>query len=73
VVATAVGGVEDAIGDAALLVPPGEKETAARALERLRDEAELRESLAAAGIAHVRAHTLEEESKRVAKFICETA
>ena len=69
VVATAVGGVSEAIGDAALLIPAGEPETAARALERLRDEVALRERLAEAGFEHVRARTLEAESGRVASFI----
>jgi glycosyltransferase involved in cell wall biosynthesis len=69
VVATAVGGVEEALGDAALLVPPGQAEAAARALERIRDEDALRKRLAQAGLAHVREHTLEAESRRVAAFI----
>jgi glycosyltransferase involved in cell wall biosynthesis len=69
VVATAVGGVEEAVGDAALLVAPGEVEAAARALERLRDEAELRQRLVEAGLSHVRTRTLESESRRVAAFI----
>jgi glycosyltransferase involved in cell wall biosynthesis len=69
VVATAVGGVEEAIGGAALMVPPGDAEIAARALERLRDEDELRARLTTAGLAEVRAHTIEAESERVAAFI----
>jgi glycosyltransferase involved in cell wall biosynthesis len=69
VVATAVGGVQEALGDAALLVPPGEPEAAARALERLRDEPALRDDLVRTGLAHVREHTLEAEARRVAAFI----
>ncbi len=38
VVATAVGGVPDMAGDAALLVPPGDPDAAAAALNRLADE-----------------------------------
>jgi glycosyltransferase involved in cell wall biosynthesis len=69
VVATAVGGVEKALGDAALLIPPGEAEAAAQALERLRDEPQLREDLVRTGLAHVREHTLEAEARRVSAFL----
>ena len=69
VVATAVGGVEEAIGDAALLVPPGEVDVAAGALARIADDAQLRERLVAAGLEHVHAHTIEAETARVASFI----
>ena len=69
VVATAVGGVEESIGDAALLVPPGEIDPAVGALARIADDASLRERLVATGLEHVRAHTIEAESRRVASFI----
>jgi glycosyltransferase involved in cell wall biosynthesis len=69
VVATAVGGVEEAIGAAALLVPPGEVADAAGALQRVADDADLRKRLISAGLEHVRAHTIEAECKRVARFV----
>jgi glycosyltransferase involved in cell wall biosynthesis len=68
-VATAVGGVPEAVGDAALLVPPGDPEAAADALRRLEADPELRERLARRGIERVRGQTLEAESRRVAAFL----
>ena len=49
VVATAVGGVPDAVGDDALLVPPGDAQAAASALARIAREPELRDRLVAGG------------------------
>jgi glycosyltransferase involved in cell wall biosynthesis len=69
IVATAVGGVEEAISDSALLVPPGDVAAAVGALQRLADDPQLRERLVAAGREHVRAHTIEAECERVAEFI----
>lgn len=69
VVATAVGGVADAAGDAAVLVPPGEADPAAEALARVGAEPELRRRLVEAGAARVREHTTEAESRRVAEFL----
>ncbi len=69
VVATAVGGVPEAAGDAALLVPPGDAEALAAALERLRDEPALRARLVQAGLERVRERTLEAEAWRVAAFL----
>lgn len=69
VVATAVGGVAEAAGDAALLIPPGEPEAAARALERVATDAGLRERMVGAGLERARAVTLEAESERLARFI----
>jgi glycosyltransferase involved in cell wall biosynthesis len=68
IVATAVGGVPDAAGDAALLVPPGEAEAAVEALIRLASEAELRERLVESGVERVRRHTTAAEVGRVAEF-----
>lgn len=73
VVATAVGGVPAGVGEAALLVPPGDAETAAGALRRLADDAELRERLIEAGVALVRENTLERASRRVVDFIAASA
>jgi glycosyltransferase involved in cell wall biosynthesis len=72
VVATAVGGVPDAVGDAALLVPPGDPDAAARALARLAADEGLRRRLVRRGLDRVRGQTLEAESARVAAFLANT-
>jgi glycosyltransferase involved in cell wall biosynthesis len=69
VVATAVGGVPDAAGDAALLIGPADAGAAAQAVERIAREPALRACLIAAGFDHARAHTLERETGRVAAFM----
>jgi glycosyltransferase involved in cell wall biosynthesis len=69
VVATAVGGVAEAAGDAALLVPPGEAGPPADALARVGAEPDLRRRLVEAGAAQVREHTTEAECRRVADFL----
>ncbi len=69
VVATDVGGIRAAVGDAALLVEPGRPEAAAESLERIGREPELREQLVTRGLDLVRAHTIESESARTARFI----
>jgi glycosyltransferase involved in cell wall biosynthesis len=69
VVATAVGGVPEGAGDAALLVPPGDPDAAARALERLAADPELRRRLVEAGIERLRGRTLEAQSALVARFL----
>jgi glycosyltransferase involved in cell wall biosynthesis len=71
VVATAVGGVPEAAGDAALLIPPGDPEAAAAALSRIAAEPELRAQLVKKGIERVRGRTLEAESARVAHFLAD--
>jgi len=68
-VATDVGGVGEAIGPAALHVPPGDPAAAVAALGRIGGEAELRETLIRAGHAYVSDHTAELESRRVARFL----
>jgi glycosyltransferase involved in cell wall biosynthesis len=73
VVATAVGGVPDGVGGAALLVPPGDAAAAAGALRRLAAESELREHLTQEGLALVRENTLERASRRVVDFIAASA
>ena len=57
VVATAVGGLPDAIrdGETGLLVPPGDPTALREAIERLLADADLRERLGAAARAHVEA------------------
>jgi glycosyltransferase involved in cell wall biosynthesis len=69
VVATAVGGIPEAAGDSALLVPAGDADAAAVALARLAADCELRERLIGAGIARIRRHTVEAETQRVASFL----
>jgi glycosyltransferase involved in cell wall biosynthesis len=69
VVATAVGGVAEAAGEAALLVPPGDADAAVSALERLAGEPALRKQLVEAGLERVRGRTLEAQCAAVAKFL----
>lgn len=69
VVATAVGGVPEAVGSAALLIPPDDAGAAVAALERIAADAELRARLVAAGLDHARRHTREAEIERVGAFI----
>jgi glycosyltransferase involved in cell wall biosynthesis len=68
VVATAVGGVPDAAGEAALLVPPGDAPAAVQALTRMAGDAALRERLVDSGVERVRQHTTSAEVRRVAEF-----
>ena len=72
VVATDVGGVRDAAEGAALLVPAGDAEAAATALERLAEDGELRERLVEAGATRAREQSLEAGTARVARFLTET-
>jgi glycosyltransferase involved in cell wall biosynthesis len=69
VVATAVGGVPDAVGQAALLVEPGDAAAPAAQLKRLADDPALRGHLIESGVERVRSHTLEAESRRVVEFL----
>jgi glycosyltransferase involved in cell wall biosynthesis len=68
VVATAVGGVPDAVGESALLVEPGDADAPAQQLKRLADDPALRGHLIESGVERVRSHTLEAESGRVVEF-----
>jgi glycosyltransferase involved in cell wall biosynthesis len=70
VVATEVGGVgAGPERGAVVLVPPDDAPAAARALERVAGDPELRERLIRAGLELARARTLDAESRRVARFI----
>ena len=71
VVATDVGGIGDAVGPAAILIPPGDVGAAISALEDLRRDAGLRAAVTDAGGEYARLHTLEREVERVAEFIQE--
>lgn len=68
-VATAVGGVPGLALGAAVLVPPGDAEAAARGLESLAKSEPLRARLTASGLDRARRYTLERESKRVVEFL----
>jgi glycosyltransferase involved in cell wall biosynthesis len=69
VVATAVGGVAEAAGDAALLIPPRDAPAAVDALARIAAEPELRTALIDHGLELAQRQTLDSESARVAAFI----
>jgi glycosyltransferase involved in cell wall biosynthesis len=69
VVATAVGSVAQAVGDAALLVAPEDAIAAADRLRQLAADRGLRERLVQAGVRRVRAHTMETEVRRTAAFL----
>jgi glycosyltransferase involved in cell wall biosynthesis len=73
VVATDVGGIREAVGEATLLVPPGRPEEVAEALARIGRDDELRGALVDRGLDLVRARTLEAESARAAAFIAAAA
>jgi glycosyltransferase involved in cell wall biosynthesis len=57
------------VGEAALLVGPGDAGAAAQAVARIAADPELRSRLVSAGFAEARAHTLDHEIKLVADFI----
>jgi glycosyltransferase involved in cell wall biosynthesis len=71
IVATDVGGVSEVVTDNVngLLVPPGRPRALADAVSRLVRDPEMARELASAGLEHVRNHTLESESERVAAFL----
>ncbi len=68
VVASAVGGVPDAAGEAALLVAPRDAGAAAGAVARIADDRQLRDRLINAGFTQARIHTQEAETGRLMKF-----
>jgi glycosyltransferase involved in cell wall biosynthesis len=69
VVATDVGGIGAAVGEAVLLVPPGDAAAPARELVKIGAKPALRRRLVEAGNAAVRARTLQEEVRRTANFL----
>jgi glycosyltransferase involved in cell wall biosynthesis len=69
VVATAVGGVAAAVGDAALLIEPDSAAQAAAAVRRLADDRGLRGELVERGLRRVREHTIEAETRRLVAFL----
>jgi glycosyltransferase involved in cell wall biosynthesis len=70
VVATDVGGVRDALagGSTGLIVPPEDAPAAAAALERLADDAGLRERLVRAGLESVVEQTMDAQLDRIAEL-----
>jgi glycosyltransferase involved in cell wall biosynthesis len=72
VVATGVGGVPGAVGDAALLVPPGDADLAAETVARVAADPVLRERLVRAGFALARRHTLQAEIDRAVEVILDS-
>jgi glycosyltransferase involved in cell wall biosynthesis len=71
VVATDVGGVRRAAGEAALLAPAGDASAAADALRRVVHDDALRTRLVRAGTINARAHTLEAETGRLAALLAD--
>jgi glycosyltransferase involved in cell wall biosynthesis len=69
VVATDVGGVAEAAGEAALLIPPGDPEAAVTALRRVVEDADRRAELIARGLEIARRHTGAAERRRIASFL----
>ena len=69
VVAADVGGIAGAVGDAALLVPPGDAGAAALAAQSVVGDEHLRARLVRAGHEYARSHTIEAETSRVAGFL----
>jgi glycosyltransferase involved in cell wall biosynthesis len=69
VVATAVGGVAEGVGDAALLIAPGDPEAAVQAMLRIAREPKLRGQLRTAGLRRARDLTLEAQIARLVAFL----
>lgn len=69
VVAADVGGISEAVDNAALLVPPGDHEAAGQALRSVGADPELRERLVRAGLDYARSHTIEAETRGLARFL----
>lgn len=68
-VATDVGGVARAVGDAGVLIPPRDAPAAVAAVRRVLADSAERERLVTAGHASVSAHTMEREAARLAAFL----
>lgn len=69
VVATDVGGIAEAVGDAALLMPPDDAGAIADRLTTVADDEETRARLVRAGHDYVAARTVAVETGRVADFL----
>jgi glycosyltransferase involved in cell wall biosynthesis len=73
VVATAVGGVTEGVGDAGLLIAPGDPEPASEALLSIARKPELRDRLSLAGLQLARGLTLEAQTARLVSFLAAAA
>jgi glycosyltransferase involved in cell wall biosynthesis len=69
VVATDVGGVARAVGEAVRLVPPGDAGAAAAELQAIAADPGLREKLVRAGHDYAAARTVTTEVKRLGEFL----
>jgi glycosyltransferase involved in cell wall biosynthesis len=72
VVATDVGGVREAVGGAAVLVPPGDAQAAAGAVREVVDDPGLRARIRDTANRYALAHTAEAETLQVAEFLRRT-
>ena len=68
-VATAVGGIPEAVDGAAVLVPPGDPDAAAAGVLRVASDEQLRAAVVDRGRELAREHTLEAETERLFRFI----
>jgi glycosyltransferase involved in cell wall biosynthesis len=69
VVATAAGGVPDAAGDAAVLIPPGSAQAAVDAILRIQGDRELADALVREGRERAASSTFEATLERAAAFL----
>lgn len=69
VVASDVGGIREAVGDAAALIAPGDAEGAVSELGRIADDEQERRRLIEAGLDYAARHTVETETASVARFL----
>ena len=73
IIATDVGGVGEALGDAAVLIPPNDPDGAAAAVAAVARDPDRRRALVEAGHAFASEHLLDREVHRVASFIADPA
>lgn len=69
VVAADVGGIAEAVGDAAILVPPGDAAAAAQGARAVVERPSQRARLRSSGHRQARARTIESETRRLAAFL----
>ncbi len=69
VVATDVGGVATAVGDAGLLIPAGDANAAVAAIKRLADDRSLCRRIAADGLQRARTMTRQAQAQRLMQYV----
>jgi glycosyltransferase involved in cell wall biosynthesis len=69
VVGSDVGGIREAVGDAAILVAPGNAQASAQEVGQIADNETDRRRLIEAGLDYAAEHTVEIETARVARFL----